>query len=99
MFKGKKMAGRMGGGSVTVRRLAILKIDHALNCIMVRGAVPGHDGQVVRVTDAKSTRRAVWREGRVPFPTHIAAEGAVLPREQTAEFFSKDPLYVATAEK
>lgn len=100
MFKGKKMAGRMGGKSVTVSRLRILKIDHALNCIMVRGAVPGHDDAIVRIKDAASTRRQMWREKvRPPFPTFIPDPERPLPREQTAEFFDKDPLYIGTAEK
>lgn len=95
VFKGKKMAGRMGGSRVTVSRLRILKLDHGLNCIMVRGAVPGHDGTVVRVTDSKQAPR----NPAVPFPTYIADPSNPLPREQTAEFFEKDPLYVGSSEK
>lgn len=52
VFKGKKMAGRMGGEFVTVRKLRVMKIDSALNCIWLRGAVPGPDGGVVRLIDS-----------------------------------------------
>lgn len=102
-FKGKKMAGRMGGHFVTVRRLKVLKVDHALNCIMVRGAVPGHDNQAVRVVDSKScTRRELVRlcQARaLPFPTLIPSQETPLPREEIAEFYEKDPLFVGTTEK
>lgn len=95
VFKGKKMAGRMGGTCVTVSRLRILKIDHGLNCIMVRGAVPGHDGTVVRIADSKKAAR----HPNVPFPTFIANPDSPLTREHSAEFFDKDPLYVGSFEK
>jgi len=98
VFKGKKMAGRMGGTSITVARLRILKMDHALNCISVRGAVPGHDGSVVRITDAVSTRRD-WARMRLPFPTYIPNASSTLPREQVAEHYEKDPLFIGTSEK
>lgn len=94
------MAGRMGGGNVTVQRLRILKLDHALNCVFVRGAVPGHDSCVVRITDAISTRREWWRtEPAKRFPTYMAEAGQALPREETAEYFDKDPLFVGSSEK
>lgn len=41
VFKGKKMAGRMGGDQVTVKNLVVSYIDPETNLIGVRGAVPG----------------------------------------------------------
>ena len=41
VFKGKKMAGRMGAEQVTVQNLEIVKIDVENNVILVKGAVPG----------------------------------------------------------
>ncbi|MDZ7315567.1 MAG: 50S ribosomal protein L3 [candidate division KSB1 bacterium] len=41
VFKGLRMAGRMGGDTVTVRNLEILKVDAENNIIVVKGAVPG----------------------------------------------------------
>ena len=52
VFKGKKMAGRMGGDRVTVQNLPIYRVDNDRNLIYVRGAVPGHTGNWVRVRDA-----------------------------------------------
>ncbi len=99
MFKGKKMAGRMGGKNVTAKLLRVLKVDYALNCIMVRGAVPGHDGAVVRVTDTTSSRRDLFRSKSIPFPTYVADPTNPLPREATAEFFEgRDPLFIGSTE-
>ena len=41
VFKGKKMAGRMGAEQVTVQNLEVVRIDVENNVILVKGAVPG----------------------------------------------------------
>ncbi len=41
VFKGTRMAGRMGGERVTISNLEIVKIDEENNIIFVKGAVPG----------------------------------------------------------
>jgi len=41
VFKGMRMAGRMGGKQVTVKNLEVLKIDEEQNLLVVKGAVPG----------------------------------------------------------
>lgn len=48
VFKGTRMAGRMGGDRVTVRNIKIVRIDAENNIVMVRGAIPGaKNGMVV----------------------------------------------------
>ena len=47
VFKGMRMAGRMGGVKVKVKNLQIVKILPDKNLILVRGAVPGHNGSYV----------------------------------------------------
>jgi len=42
VFKGTKMAGRMGGKKVTVKNLKVVKVDAEKNLLLVKGAVPGH---------------------------------------------------------
>lgn len=42
VFKGMKMAGRMGGGRVTVQNLRVLKVVPEKNLLVVKGCVPGH---------------------------------------------------------
>jgi large subunit ribosomal protein L3 len=49
VFKGMRMAGRMGGDRVKMRGLEILKIFPERNAILVKGAVPGHKGGFVFV--------------------------------------------------
>ena len=47
VFKGMKMAGRMGGKRVTVQNLVVLKIDQEKNLLLIKGAVPGHKNSLV----------------------------------------------------
>ena len=49
VFKGMKMAGRMGGERVTVQNLRVLKVVPEKNIIVVKGAVPGHKNAYVTV--------------------------------------------------
>lgn len=44
VWKGKKMAGRMGGQKTTIKNLAIVKIDEEQNLIYIKGALPGVRG-------------------------------------------------------
>ncbi|AQX08518.1 50S ribosomal protein L3 [Elizabethkingia ursingii] len=41
VFKGMRMAGRMGGEQVTVQNLQVLKVDEEQNLLVVKGAIPG----------------------------------------------------------
>lgn len=41
VFKGTRMAGKMGNAQVTVQNLRVLKIDSEKNLLVVKGAVPG----------------------------------------------------------
>lgn len=49
IFKGKRMAGRMGGEQVTVKGLTVFDIDAENNLIMIRGAVPGASDSLVAI--------------------------------------------------
>lgn len=52
VFKGKKMAGQMGGDRVTTLNLEVVQTDKDRGLILVRGAVPGSKGGWVLVRDA-----------------------------------------------
>jgi len=52
VFKGVRMAGRMGGVRFTVQNLTIQAIDPENNLILVRGAIPGPKGALVLVRSA-----------------------------------------------
>ena len=49
VFKGKKMAGRMGGERVTVKNLEIVAIDKENNLLFIKGAVPGKPGTLLEI--------------------------------------------------
>ncbi|XP_075500977.1 large ribosomal subunit protein uL3c [Primulina tabacum] len=53
VYPGKKMPGRMGGTKTKIRKLKIIKIDKDLNVVMVKGAVPGKPGNLLRIAPAK----------------------------------------------
>jgi large subunit ribosomal protein L3 len=55
VFKGTKMAGRMGGHQVTTLNLEIVQSDPERELILVKGAVPGPRGGVVVLRDAVKT--------------------------------------------
>jgi large subunit ribosomal protein L3 len=52
VFKGKKMAGRMGGVRVTTQNLEIVSTDSERGLILIKGAVPGSKGAYVLISDA-----------------------------------------------
>ena len=52
VFKGMRMAGRMGGERVTVLNLHVHSIDADKGLILVKGAVPGARGRLVFVRNA-----------------------------------------------
>ena len=49
VFKGMKMAGRMGGNTVKVQNLRVLKVVAEKNLLVVKGAVPGHKNAYVTI--------------------------------------------------
>lgn len=52
VFKGTRMAGRMGGDRVTVQNLTIHAVDAEKGLLLVKGAVPGAKGRLVFVRNA-----------------------------------------------
>jgi large subunit ribosomal protein L3 len=49
VFKGMRMAGRMGTDRVKVKGLKVVKIFPEKNYILVSGSVPGHNGSIVLI--------------------------------------------------
>ena len=52
VFKGKKMAGRMGNKKVTKQNLKIIEIDNINNLLIVKGSVPGKKNSIVFLKDS-----------------------------------------------
>ncbi|KOM35955.1 hypothetical protein LR48_Vigan02g210500 [Vigna angularis] len=71
VFKGKKMAGRMGGEQRTVKSVWVYKIDPARNLMWVKGQVPGATGNFVFIKDAVYKKPDI---SLLPFPTYFAPE-------------------------
>jgi large subunit ribosomal protein L3 len=49
VHKGKKMAGRLGGGQSTVKNLKVIHINNANNLLVVQGTVPGKTGNLLSI--------------------------------------------------
>ena len=92
VFKGKKMAGRMGGKQITQQSLEVYKVDTERNLIFVKGSVPGNKGETVKIADTKkwwkkSQRRLVSAKS-LPFPTFFVED---IHEEDTTGVLVKRP--------
>ena len=58
VFKGKKMSGHMGNRQRTAQNLEVVRVDAERNLLLVKGAVPGHEGRNVIVKPAVKARAA-----------------------------------------
>ncbi|MDO8688359.1 MAG: 50S ribosomal protein L3 [Dehalococcoidales bacterium] len=56
VWKGLRMAGRMGGERVTVSRLSILKADVERNLLLVKGAIPGNRNGLVLIRKSRQRK-------------------------------------------
>ncbi len=54
VLKGMRAAGHMGVEQVTVRNLQVVQVDVENHLLLVKGAVPGHNGAVVMVRRSKA---------------------------------------------
>ncbi|WP_010541169.1 50S ribosomal protein L3 [Dietzia alimentaria] len=52
VFRGKKMAGRMGNERVTTMNLKVHKVDAEAGVLLIKGAIPGRNGGLVMVRSA-----------------------------------------------
>ncbi|MGY8765497.1 MAG: 50S ribosomal protein L3, partial [Nitrospinaceae bacterium] len=49
VFKGKKMPGHMGVEKVFVKNLKVIRVDIENNVLLVKGAVPGAPGGIIKI--------------------------------------------------
>ena len=52
VFKGKKMAGRMGSKRVTKQNLLIVNVDETNNLLVIKGSIPGKKNTIVYIKDS-----------------------------------------------
>ena len=74
---------------VGVTDTVIAKIDVDRNLLYVKGSVPGNNGGIVRVTDARKKKPAA----PLPYPTFIPVDGETLPAEMLAPHGDVDPYH------
>ena len=78
VWKGKKMAGRMGGKRATAKNLFVFSIAPEYNVIVVVGSVPGSKGSYLRITDSRNPLNH-W-PSFPPYPTYSPTPGESLER-------------------
>jgi large subunit ribosomal protein L3 len=52
VYPGKRMAGRLGGKQATIKNLSIILINPENNLIVVKGAIPGKEGNLLSIRKA-----------------------------------------------
>lgn len=52
VFKGKRMAGRMGGDRVTIQNLTVHAVDADRGLVLIKGAIPGAAGRLVFIRNS-----------------------------------------------
>ena len=58
VFPGKRMPGHLGAAKCTVQRLKIVRIDVERQLLLIKGAVPGHEGSDVIVKPTAKPKKA-----------------------------------------
>lgn len=54
VYRGKRMAGRMGNTQITVKNLHVISVDQTLGTMLVSGAIPGRIGSLVTINKIKA---------------------------------------------
>ena len=93
VFKNKKMPGHLGAEKVTVQNLEVIELDETKGLIMVKGAVPGFDGNVVIVKDA--VKRALHKDAPIPAGLKVKAEAVAVAVEDDVAIAGVDVAIVA----
>ena len=94
VFKGKKMAGQMGGVRVTTQNLEVVSTDTERGLILVKGAVPGSKGAYVLISDAKKAPVP----DAAPFPAGTRERPVETPAEDSGDADAPDEAEAAEAE-
>src|SRR6185437_4997745 len=92
-FKGKKMAGHLGQETVTTLNLTVWRVDVERGLILVKGAVPGTEGDFVKIRDA--VKIAAPKD--VPTPGAFRKAGEE-PKGSAAAAEEETPMVEAAAE-
>jgi large subunit ribosomal protein L3 len=72
VFKGKKMAGHLGAGRVTMQNLEVIDADMDAGLLLIKGSIPGPKSGWVMVQDA--VKKAAHKD--TPIPAGLIAQPA-----------------------
>ena len=84
VFKGVKMAGRMGGKRVTQLGLTVHSVDPDQNLLLVKGSIPGPKNGLVEVRGLMAAPKAPCSARKAPGQGRLARGGRVRRRDQAA---------------
>ena len=90
VYKGKKMAGRMGGEQITIKNLHVVSVNPETNEMAISGQIPGIPGGLITIKKLKSGSLkdlehetvAQVVEGEAPAGEGENKEGAEAPKEE-----------------
>ena len=86
VYKGKKMAGRMGGEQVTIKNLHIVSVNPETNEIEISGQIPGSVGSLIVINKLKSgSLKELEHETVAQVVEGEATQGEELGKEEKSE--------------
>ncbi|MFQ5445022.1 MAG: 50S ribosomal protein L3, partial [Nitrospinales bacterium] len=56
VFKNKEMPGHMGSETVHVKNLRVVRVDKEQNLLLIRGAIPGAKGNIIKIIKSRSAK-------------------------------------------
>lgn len=74
IYRGKRMAGRMGGDTITVQNLKVLEFNPTTKTLAISGPVPGVSGSLVKIQIIKRVERPVAETAPVAEATETKTE-------------------------
>jgi len=84
VFKGLKMAGRMGGQQTTAQGLEIIKVDNEKEELWIKGSVPGSRGSLLLINKSKKKKKA-YHELEIPIAPQVTTEKKEVGEEQESK--------------
>ena len=81
VWKGKNMPGQMGNVKVTTQGLEIIEVDKENNLLLVKGAVPGSDGNYLVINKSRKKKKREIKE--------VAEKKMVNPLKQSKKSMKK----------
>jgi large subunit ribosomal protein L3 len=93
--RGQKMPGHMGQATRTVQNLEVIQVREADNLILIRGSIPGAEGDYIIIREAKKLSREVVARKRAI----AAAKAKASPPKKGAKPAEARPAAPAPAKK